>query len=70
MFPEIRKLIGMDEPGEVGYILPILEGIGDDISSIPTTYPLDATNLPRLYEEVKGFWSSRDMARRSSVFSF
>ena len=70
LIPAPTYLIGIDEPGEVGYIVPILEGMRDDISSIPTTYPLDPTNLLRLYDEVEGFWSSRDMARRSSVFSF
>ena len=68
--PAPTYLVGMDEPGEVGYILPILEGMKDDIFSVPTTYPLDPMNLLRLYEEVKEFWLSRDMSRRSSVFSF
>ncbi len=70
LVPAPTYLIGIDEPGEVGYIVPILEGMGDDIASIPTTYPLDPTNLSRLYHEVEHFWSGRDMARRSSVFSF
>jgi hypothetical protein len=67
--PAPTYLIGFDEPQEVGYIYPILHGMADDVSSIPTTYPLDSSNLPRLYDEVEQYWSSRDMRMRSSVFS-
>jgi hypothetical protein len=61
--------VGIDEPGEVGYILAVLEGRADPMPGLPTDYPLDATNLPRLFREVEQFWSGRDMARRRSVFS-
>ena len=69
LVPAPTYLVGIDEPGEGAYLLPVLEGMKTTISSIPTTYPLDCTNLGRLYGEVKQFWSSRDMTRRSSVFS-
>jgi hypothetical protein len=69
LIPAPTYLIGLDEQREIGYILPILEGMADNISSIPTTYPLDCTNLPRLYDEVDQFWSSRDMRMQTSVFS-
>jgi hypothetical protein len=42
--------------------------MSDSLSSLPTDFPLDRTNLPRLFQEVKQFWASRDMARRQSVF--
>ena len=46
----------------MGYILPILEGMmTDNISSIPTTYPLDCTNLPRMYDEVEQFFLAVEM---------
>jgi hypothetical protein len=33
-----------------------------------TTNQLDASNLKRLYDEVRGYWSSRDMVLRDSIF--
>jgi hypothetical protein len=69
LIPAPTYLVGIDEPGEVGFILAILHGMTDRIPSLPTDFPLDVTNLPRLYEEVAQFWAGRDMARRHSVFS-
>src|SRR5262249_31636631 len=69
LIPAPTYLVGIDEPGEIGYLLAVLEGMSESISSLPTDFPLDRTNLPRLYQEVEQFWASRDMARRQSVFS-
>ncbi len=69
LVPAPTYLVGIDEPGEAAYIVPILEGMTKTVSSIPTTYPLDCLNLARLYDEVEQFWSSRDMKRHTSVFS-
>jgi hypothetical protein len=67
--PAPTYLVGIDEVQEVGYILAILAGTKEPIPSLPTDFPLDRANLPRLYQEVEQFWSGRDMARRHSVFS-
>jgi Domain of unknown function (DUF4365) len=67
--PAPTYLVGIDEPQEIAFILAIVEGMTDTISSLPTDFPLDCTNLPRLYAEVEQFWADHDMARRSSVFS-
>ena len=67
--PAPTYLVGIDEAREVGYILAILHGMAERISSIPTDYPLDCTTLPVLYQEVERFWAGRDMARRHSAFS-
>jgi hypothetical protein len=67
--PAPTYLVGIDELGEVGYLLALLEGMKDTISSLPTDYPLDCANLARLYQEVEQFWAGRDMARRHSIFS-
>jgi hypothetical protein len=69
LIPAPSYLIGIDERDEDGYIVPLLDGMSGPISSMPTTYPLDCTNLPRLYAEVKQFWASRDMRRKKSVFA-
>jgi hypothetical protein len=67
--PAPTYLVGIDEPGEVAYLLAVLEGMSKPISSLPTAFPLDRTNLGRLHQEVEQFWAGRDMARRRSVFS-
>jgi hypothetical protein len=69
LIPAPTYLVGVDEPGEVGYILAVLEGMSDPIPSLPAEFPLDARNLPRLFQEVEQFWTGRDMTRRQSVFS-
>ncbi len=68
LVPAPTYLVGIDEPQEIAYLAPILEGMKDTISSLPTTFPLDCANLARLHDEVEQFWSVRDMAWRSSVF--
>jgi hypothetical protein len=69
LIPAPAYLVGIDEPGEVGYIQAILTGMKGPISSLSTRFPLDCVNLPRLYEEVEQFWAGRDMARQQSIFS-
>lgn len=69
LVPAPTYLVGIDEPQEAAYVLAILDGMDQPIASIPTAFPINCTNLPRLYDEVSRFWSDRDMARRSSVFS-
>jgi Domain of unknown function (DUF4365) len=67
--PAPTYLVGIDEPRELAYILAVIEGMTDALPSLPTDFPLDGMNLPRLYDEVNQFWAGHDMARRSSVFS-
>jgi hypothetical protein len=69
LVPAPTYLVGIDEPAEIAYCLAILHGMKGPIASLPTAYPLDCTHLARLYDEVNGFWSGRDTARRTSVFS-
>jgi len=40
-----------------------------DLASIPIRYPLDAANLAKLWAEVDGYWTKRDMTLKKSVFS-
>jgi hypothetical protein len=69
LVPAPTYLVGVDEPQEIAYCLAILHGMKGPIASLPTAFPLDCTHLPRLYDEVNGFWLGRDMARRSSAFA-
>ncbi len=66
--PAPTYLVGIDEPGEIGYVVAILEGMKTAITSIPTTFPLDCNTLPLLYQEVKQFWTGRKMAMGKSCF--
>ena len=58
---------GVDILKECGFVLSINER-RDHISSMCTTNQLDASNLVRLYDEVRGYWSSRDMVLKDSIF--
>lgn len=67
--PAPTYLIGIDENNETAYIIAVNEALKSDLSSLPVSFPLDATNLERLWDEVDSFWKSRDMILKSSVFS-
>src|SRR5262249_48345755 len=43
--PAPTYLVGIDEPGEVGYLLAVLEGMSAPLFSLPNRFPLDGTNL-------------------------
>ena len=70
LVPAPTYLIGIDEPGEVGYIVPILEGMGTTFPASQRPTRSIRRTSPGCTMEVERFWSGRDMARRSSVFSF
>ena len=65
-------LIGIDEPAAVAFIVSVHGKRKGGISSIPTTYELDHTNLKAFWHEVHGHWQSLENASRSrtSAFSF
>jgi hypothetical protein len=49
-------LIGVDEKAEVAYIVSIHGNLRGGVSSIPTTFPLDCSNLKILRDEVLAYW--------------
>jgi hypothetical protein len=67
--PAPTYLIGVDEPGDIGFVVGILEGMKTAIPSIPTTFPLDSSTLPLLHNEVQQFWAGRNMAMAKTKFS-
>jgi hypothetical protein len=69
VYPAPTYLVGIDETRATGYIGCIRKKMNKPISSLPTTYPLDCTNLKILWEEVKGYWANRDMTQTMSAFS-
>ncbi len=68
-YPAPTYVVGIDEPKEVGYILAILAGMNTGLPSLPTNFPLNCDNLRLLWEEVRQFWETCDVAIRQSVFS-
>jgi hypothetical protein len=66
--PVPAYVAGIDEPRRVGYILSVNEprkGIG----GLSTKHRLDCRALPRLWQEVFDYWSSRDMVLKGSRFA-
>lgn len=56
-YPGPTYVFGIDEPGECGYILAVDREGPSPVNGFPTTYPVNAENRPRLWEEVKRYWS-------------
>jgi hypothetical protein len=67
-YPAPTYVIGIEERERAGYILSVNEPRGR-ISSLPTKYPLNGTNLELLWAEVRDYWAARDMVLRHSHFS-
>ncbi len=61
-------LIGVDEPRARAYIVSMHGNLKGPISSIPTTYPLDASTLTDLWVEVRAYWKSLDHKLKYSKF--
>jgi hypothetical protein len=66
--PVPAYLIGVDEPAAEAYIVSMHGRLTGNISSIPTTYPLNAATLADLWTEVSSYWKSLDYRSRSSRF--
>jgi hypothetical protein len=61
-------LIGVDEPAAEAYIVSMHGNLKRGISSIPTTYPLNAATLTDLWNEVRDYWRNLDHKLKSSKF--
>lgn len=68
-YPGPTHIVGVDENAESAYIISANATVSKDLPSIPITYPLDAANLARLWNEVDNYWKSRNMELKNSVFS-
>lgn len=69
LYPAPTYIIGIDERAERGYIISANAESPSNISSLPTTFPLNCQNLALLWNEVKLFWEYRDMQLSNSVFT-
>jgi hypothetical protein len=61
-------VVGIDEPQHLGYLLSMNEARRTGLGSLPTRHPIDCTNLERLWNEVRGFWTNKDMTWPGSHF--
>jgi len=63
-------LIGIDEPAAKAYIVSVHGALKGGISSIPTSYPLDANNLRILRDEVWTHWQILSQSSKSKNSAF
>jgi hypothetical protein len=69
MCPMPTYLIGVDEPREKAYVVSVHGALSGPLEAIPTTYPLNAENLSRLWREVKEYWGTLDPTAKVSAFT-
>jgi hypothetical protein len=67
-YPGPTYIVGIDEKAENAYIISANEPVAKDLPSIPLTHQLDSANLAKLWKEVDGYWASRNMTLKESVF--
>ncbi len=61
-------VVGIDEPGKLGYILSMNEPRKTGLGGLPDKHLLDGGNLEKLWHEVRNFWTSRNMMLVGSHF--
>ncbi|WP_204106705.1 MULTISPECIES: DUF4365 domain-containing protein [Spirulina sp. CCY15215] len=65
-YPAPTYIVGIDEPGERGYILSANGEYTTGFSSLCTNYPLNPDVLALLWDEVVAYWTSpNDLTLRS-----
>ncbi len=68
-YPAPTYVVGIGEVQEKGYIISANAGSSAVVSSLPTTFALDCSNLARLWQEVRDYWRQRDMDLKDSLFA-
>jgi hypothetical protein len=58
----------VDEPAAEAYIVSMHGNLKGAISSIPTTYPLNAETLAGLWTEVRSYWKTLNHKKKNSKF--
>jgi hypothetical protein len=56
--PAPSYVIGINEITKKGYIISVNGDNIKAINNLPTTYPLNKTNLEKLWQEIKQFWNN------------
>jgi hypothetical protein len=65
--PAPTYVVGIDEPNQTGYLLSVNEARGQ-VPSLTTRFQIDCSVLSELAEEVRQFWSTRNMVLAASKF--
>ena len=68
-YPVPTYIVGVHERLERAFVVSVHGEMEGPISSITTGHELDCDTLKRLWDEVRAFWETRDMARTDSHFS-
>lgn len=68
-YPAPTYLVGIDEQKARSFIIPVLDGMSGGFSSMTTRYPLNCSNLKKLWREVSDYWRGREMRMQDSIFS-
>ena len=67
-FPAPTYVIGVHEDEERAFVVSVHGTMSNAIHSITTGHELSCETLKRLWDEVRGFWRSREMKRTTSLF--
>lgn len=62
-------VIGIDVEEEVGYLVAVTKNSGKSLSAIPTSYRIECGLIEKLWQEIDGYWSERNMLANKSLFS-
>lgn len=66
-YPAPTYLVGIDEPGEKGYIISANGELEQGFSTMSTAHPLISNTLALLWDEVAAYWSAANHARFQST---
>jgi hypothetical protein len=67
-YPASTYIIGIDDAGEIGYIVSANGDWMGGVSSLTTEHPINETNQNLLWQEVLRFWTEAKLPRATSVF--
>lgn len=67
-YPAPTYIVGIDEPGEQGYIVSANGECKTGLSSLCTNYPLNSDVLALLWDEVAAYWTAPTYPTFHSVF--
>jgi hypothetical protein len=68
-YPAPTYVVGVQEREERAFVISVHRGMSESISSMTTGHELNRVTLRRLWDEVRGFWRGRGMARERSAFA-
>ncbi|NES22533.1 MAG: DUF4365 domain-containing protein [Symploca sp. SIO3E6] len=66
-YPAPTYIVGIDEPGEQGYIVSANGELNTGFSAMCITHPLVPDTLALLWDEVAGYWSASNCRKFQSV---